>query len=149
MTPHEKRRPVDLLLVEDSPTDVLMAREALAQSGLEHRLHVVPDGAEALRFLRREGRHADAPRPALVLLDLNMPRMDGREFLDQMKSDPALLSIPAIVLTTSTSEDDVGRSYQGHANAYMVKDIDFTRFIERMRALKAFWFDSATLPPAG
>jgi CheY-like chemotaxis protein len=142
------RRAAELLLVEDSPTDVLMAREALEQSGLRHRLHVVPDGVEALRFLRREGPHTVAPRPDLILVDLNMPRMDGRELLSRLKSDPAFRRIPAIVLTTSSSESDVTRCYEEHANAYMVKDLDFTRFVERMQALMRFWFEVVQLPGA-
>ncbi|MEY4374712.1 MAG: hypothetical protein RL760_879 [Candidatus Eisenbacteria bacterium] len=141
-------RAAELLLVEDSPTDVIMAREALERSGLHHHLHVVSDGVEAMRFLRREGPHAVAPRPDLILVDLNMPRMDGRELLSRLKSDPAFRRIPAIVLTTSSSESDVTRCYEAHANAYMVKDIDFTHFVDRIRALMKFWFEVVLLPTA-
>ena len=109
---------------------------------------MVPDGVEALRFLRREGPHTVAPRPDLILVDLNMPRMDGRELLSRLKSDPAFRRIPAIVLTTSSSESDVTRCYEEHANAYMVKDLDFTRFVERMQALMRFWFEVVQLPGA-
>lgn len=142
----EKGRPVDILLVEDSPTDALLAREAMDASPFPHRLHVVPDGVEALAFLRRQGKFAACPRPGLVLLDLNLPRKDGREVLAEIKTDDGLKSIPVLVLTTSRSEADVQRAYQLHANCYLVKPVDFEKFAEAMRCIEAFWLAVATLP---
>jgi CheY-like chemotaxis protein len=124
---------IDVLLVEDDPGDVLMTREAFEDNKVANRLQVVADGVSALAFLRKEGEHADAPTPDLVLLDLNLPRMDGREVLEAMKSDEKLRSIPVVVLTTSEAEEDVVRSYSLHANAYVTKPVDFERFIEVVR----------------
>ena len=124
---------IDVLLVEDDPGDVLMTREAFEDNKVATRLQVVADGVSALAFLRKEGEHADAPTPDLVRLDLNLPRMDGREVLEAMKSDEKLRSIPVVVLTTSEAEEDVVRSYSLHANAYVTKPVDFERFIEVVR----------------
>src|SRR5665811_905889 len=121
---------IDVLLVEDDPGDVLMTREAFKDNKLANRLSVVPDGVDAMAYLRKEGRFADSPTPDLVLLDLNLPRMDGREVLAAMKSDPELRRIPVVVLTTSEAEEDVLRSYSLHANAYVTKPVDFHHFIE-------------------
>ncbi len=140
-------RPIELLLAEDSPTDALMTRECLAQAKLHNNLHVVEDGVEAMEFLRRQGKHADAPRPDLILLDLNMPRKDGREVLAEIKADDALKCIPVVILTTSKREEDVLRAYGLHANCYITKPVDFSGFVEVVLAIKDFWFTVVTLPP--
>ena len=137
---------VDVLLVEDDPGDVLMTREAFEHHKIRNKLHVVADGVEALQFLRREGEHADAPRPGLVLLDLNLPRMDGREVLAEIKSDESLRSIPVVVLTTSEAEEDILRSYDLHANAYVTKPVDFDRFIDVIRQIDDFFVTVVKLP---
>jgi CheY-like chemotaxis protein len=138
--------PIDVLLVEDDPGDVLMTREAFEENKVANRLAVVSDGAEAMQYLRREGEYADAPTPDLVLLDLNLPRMDGREVLAAMKSDETLRSIPVVVLTTSEAEEDVLRSYSLHANAYVTKPVDFSRFIEVVRQIDDFFVSVVRLP---
>ncbi|EYR64195.1 chemotaxis protein CheY [Actinotalea ferrariae CF5-4] len=138
--------PIDVLLVEDDPGDVLMTREAFEENKVANRLAVVSDGAEAMQYLRREGEYADAPTPDLVLLDLNLPRMDGREVLAAMKSDENLRSIPVVVLTTSEAEEDVLRSYSLHANAYVTKPVDFARFIEVVRQIDDFFVSVVRLP---
>ncbi|MBW0256211.1 MULTISPECIES: response regulator [unclassified Cellulomonas] len=137
---------IDVLLVEDDPGDVLMTREAFEDNKVANRLAVVSDGVSALAFLRKEGEHADAPTPDLVLLDLNLPRMDGREVLEAMKNDDALRSIPVVVLTTSEAEEDVVRSYSLHANAYVTKPVDFERFIEVVRQIDEFFVEVVRLP---
>jgi CheY-like chemotaxis protein len=137
---------IDVLLVEDDPGDVLMTREAFEDNKVANRLQVVSDGVSALAFLRKEGEHADAPTPDLVLLDLNLPRMDGREVLEAMKNDAALRSIPVVVLTTSEAEEDVVRSYSLHANAYVTKPVDFDRFIEVVRQIDEFFVEVVRLP---
>lgn len=137
---------IDVLLVEDDPGDVLMTREAFADNKVANRLAVVADGVSALAFLRKEGEHADARTPDLVLLDLNLPRMDGREVLEAMKNDAALRSIPVVVLTTSEAEEDVVRSYSLHANAYVTKPVDFDRFIEVVRQIDEFFVEVVRLP---
>jgi CheY-like chemotaxis protein len=137
---------VDVLLVEDDPGDVLMTREAFEHHKLRNKLHVVADGVEALQFLRREGEHADAPRPGLVLLDLNLPRKDGRDVLAEIKSDESLRSIPVVVLTTSEAEEDILRSYDLHANAYVTKPVDFEKFVEVVRKIDDFWVRVVQLP---
>ena len=142
----QPERQVEILLVEDDPGDVLMTREAFADYKLRNQLHVVDDGAEAMAFLRQEGEYAGRPRPDLVLLDLNLPRMDGREVLEAIKSDPELASIPVVVLTTSEAEDDVLRSYSLHANAYVTKPVDFERFIEVVRQIDDFFVTVVRLP---
>ena len=137
---------IDVLLVEDDPGDVLMTREAFADHDLDNTLHVVGDGVEALQFLRREGAHADAPTPDLVLLDLNLPRMDGREVLAELKADPELRRIPVVVLTTSEAEEDVLRSYSLHANAYVTKPVDFDRFVQVVQQIDDFFVSVVRLP---
>jgi CheY-like chemotaxis protein len=146
MTHPQEARQIEVLLVEDDPGDVLMTREAFEDHKVRNQLHVVNDGAEAMAFLRREGRHHDAPRPDLVLLDLNLPRMDGREVLQAVKSDPELASIPVVVLTTSEAEEDVLRSYSLHANAYVTKPVDFERFIQVVRQIDDFFVTVVRLP---
>ena len=146
MTQCEGERPIEVLLVEDDPGDVMMTREAFQDYKLHNQLHVVSDGAEAMAFLRQEGEYAGRPRPDLVLLDLNLPRMDGRQVLEAIKSDPELASIPVVVLTTSENEDDVLRSYSLHANAYVTKPVDFARFIEVIRQIDDFFVTVVRLP---
>ena len=146
MTQSLPGRQVEVLLVEDDPGDVLMTKEAFEDYKLSNQLHVVNDGAEAMDFLRQKGEHADAPRPDLVLLDLNLPRMDGREVLQAIKSDPELASIPVVILTTSEAEEDVLRSYSLHANAYVTKPVDFERFIQVVRQIDEFFVTVVRLP---
>ena len=146
MTQFEGERQIEVLLVEDDPGDVMMTREAFQDYKLHNQLHVVSDGAEAMEFLRQEGEYAGRPRPDLVLLDLNLPRMDGRQVLEAIKSDPDLASIPVVVLTTSENEDDVLRSYSLHANAYVTKPVDFARFIEVIRQIDDFFVTVVRLP---
>jgi len=142
----QAERQIEVLLVEDDPGDVLMTREAFADYKLRNQLHVVDDGVQALEFLRQEGDFAEAPRPDIVLLDLNLPRMDGREVLAAIKSDPELASIPVVVLTTSEAEEDVVRSYSLHANAYVTKPVDFERFIDVVRQIDDFFVTVVRLP---
>ena len=146
MTQPQSGRQIEVLLVEDDPGDVLMTREAFQDYKVRNQLHVVTDGTEAMAFLRRAGSYADAPRPDLVLLDLNLPRMDGREVLQEIKSDPELSSIPVVVLTTSEAEEDVLRSYTLHANAYVTKPVDFERFISVVRQIDDFFVTVVRLP---
>ncbi|OZM84162.1 response regulator [Pseudonocardia sp. MH-G8] len=136
---------INVLLVEDDPGDVLMTREAFDEY-LHNRLDVVSDGEAALAYLHREEPYADAPRPDLILLDLNLPRRDGREVLREVKADPNLASIPVIVLTTSQAEEDVLRSYQLHANAYVTKPVDFEGFIEAIKQIDHFFVSVVQLP---
>ena len=137
---------IDVLLVEDDPGDVLMTREAFADHKLKNVLHVVDNGADAMSFLRKEGEYADSPTPDLVLLDLNLPRMDGREVLAAIKGDDLLRTIPVVVLTTSEAEEDVLRSYQLHANAYVTKPVDFERFLDVVRQIDEFFVTVVKLP---
>jgi CheY-like chemotaxis protein len=137
---------IQILLVEDDPGDVLMTREAFEDNKVANTLHVVSDGAEAMDFLRKEGAHSEAPTPDLVLLDLNLPRMDGREVLAAVKADDELRQIPIVVLTTSEAEEDVLRSYALHANAYVTKPVDFERFIEVVRKIDDFFVGVVRLP---
>lgn len=139
-------KPIEVLLVEDDPGDVLITREALAESKVTNVLHVVGNGEDALRFLRREDPFTDAPRPGLILLDLNLPRVDGHEVLSVIKTDPELLRIPVVVLTTSQSAEDVARTYDLHANAYVSKPVDFDRFLEVIRQIDNFYISVVTLP---
>lgn len=138
---------IHILLVEDSPTDVLMTREALDDYKVRNPLHVVEDGVAAMEYLRRQGKYRDAPRPGLIILDLNLPRKSGREVLEELKSDAALRTIPVVVLTTSKSEEDVARTYGLHANCYITKPVDFSKFAEVVRSINDFWFGVVTLPP--
>jgi CheY-like chemotaxis protein len=141
-------RPIEILLVEDDPGDILITTEALEQSKLANNLHTVENGEEAVAFLRREGQFADAVRPDLVLLDLNLPRRDGREVLAEIKADPDLRRIPVVVLTTSSAEEDVLRSYDLHANAYITKPVDFANFVNVVRQVDDFFFTVVRLPRA-
>ncbi|MWV38880.1 response regulator [Natrialba sp. INN-245] len=135
-----------ILLVEDNPGDVRLTEEAFKQGRIENDLHVVTDGNQALEFLGRDGRYEDAPRPDLILLDLNLPRTDGEEVLEQLKDDPNLRSIPVIVLTSSRAEEDIVKSYELHANAYLTKPVDPDEFIDAVRAFEKFWFSVVRLP---
>lgn len=139
-------RPIEVLLVEDDPGDVLMTREAFEDNKVRNNLHVVDNGEDALRFLHREGEYADAPVPDLVLLDLNLPRRDGREVLAAIKNDPELCTLPVVVLTTSEAEEDVLRSYQLHANAYVTKPVDFEQFVQVVRQIDDFFLTVVKLP---
>jgi CheY-like chemotaxis protein len=146
MNPVDRPDPIEVLLVEDDPGDVLLIREAFEDNKVANRLHVVADGVEALEFMRRRGVHANAPRPDLVLLDLNLPRKDGREVLAEAKEDDDLRSIPIVVLTTSQAEEDVLRSYDLHANAYVTKPVDFENFIGVVRQIDQFFVSVVKLP---
>ena len=146
MNPTERPDPIEVLLVEDDPGDVLLIQEAFEDNKVSNRLHVVSDGVEALEFMRQQGPHSEAPRPDLVLLDLNLPRKDGREVLAEVKEDDALRSIPVVVLTTSQAEEDVLRSYDLHANAYVTKPVDFDRFIGVVRQIDQFFVSVVKLP---
>jgi CheY-like chemotaxis protein len=139
-------RPIEVLLVEDDPGDVVLTKEAFEDNKVSNKLSIVSDGEEAMRFLRREGDYTDAPRPDLVLLDLNLPRMDGRQVLEEIKADEALRTIPVVVLTTSEAEEDIIRSYRLHANAYVTKPVDFDRFIDVVRQIDEFFVEVVRLP---
>ena len=140
-------RPVEILLVEDNPGDVVLTQEALEENKILNHLSVVRDGVEAMAFLRREDEYANAPRPDVVLLDLNLPRMDGREVLARVKNDEQLRRIPIVVLTTSGAEEDVLKSYDYHANCYITKPTDLEQFITVVKSIEHFWFSIVTLPP--
>ena len=142
-------RPIDILLVEDDPGDELMTREAFEDNKIGNTLHVAHDGQEALDFLYRAEPYTDAPRPDLILLDLNLPRRDGREVLAEIKKDEQLCRIPVVVLTTSQADEDILRSYQLHANAYVTKPVDFERFISVVRQIDEFFVSVVKLPPRG
>ncbi len=139
-------RPINILLVEDSPADVRLTREALKEAKVLNTLHVVQDGIAALAFLRREGQFAGSPRPDLILLDLNLPKKDGREVLAEIKQDESLRTVPVVVLTTSKAEEDVVRTYKLHANAYVTKPVDLNRFLQVVRTIEDFWLAVVTLP---
>jgi CheY-like chemotaxis protein len=139
--------PIEILLVEDSPTDALLAKEALEYSKILNTVHHVENGEEAMAFLRQQGRHVDKPRPGLVLLDLNMPRVGGLEVLKEVKADESLKTIPIVILTTSKAEEDVVRSYGMHANCYVCKPVEFDKLAEVVRNIHEFWFSVVTLPP--
>jgi len=139
-------KPIEILLVEDSPTDILITQEAFEQARLLNKLHVVEDGVAALAFLRRQEPYTQTPRPDLILLDLNLPKKSGREVLAELKSDEALKFIPVVVLTTSQAEEDVLKSYDLHANCYITKPVDFTKFVEVVHSIEYFWFSVVTLP---
>lgn len=139
--------PIEILLVEDNPGDVRLTVEALKDGKVSNRLSVVGDGVEAMAFLRREGRFANAPRPHLILLDLNLPKKDGREVLAEVKQDPNLKRIPVVILTTSQAEHDILRSYELHANAYITKPVDFEHFMGVVKSVEDFWLTIVKLPP--
>ena len=138
--------PIEVLLVEDSPGDVRLTREAFKDAKMHINLHVAADGEEAMVFLKREGDSGNAPRPDLILLDLNLPKKDGREVLEEIKGDPTLKSIPVVILTTSASEEDILRSYRLHANCYITKPVDLEGFLKVVKSIDNFWLSIVTLP---
>jgi CheY-like chemotaxis protein len=139
-------KPVEILLVEDSPSDAALTIEALKAGKVANKLTLVEDGVEAMDFLRRRGKYAGVARPDLIMLDLNLPRKDGREVLAEIKNDPDLKIIPIIVLTTSHSDKDILQSYQLNANCYITKPVDFTQFIDVVKSIEKFWLTVVTLP---
>lgn len=139
-------RTVEILMVEDNPGDVKLVRETLRESRVRNELHGVGDGEAALEFLRRRGAYAGVPRPDVILLDLNLPRKDGREVLAEIKADPDLRSIPVVVLTSSSADEDIVKSYDLHANCYITKPVDFARLTEIVRSIEGFWFEVVRLP---
>jgi two-component system, chemotaxis family, response regulator Rcp1 len=140
-------RHVEILLVEDSPADVVITQDALTEARVLNSIHVVDDGEAALAFLRKQQPYAAAPRPDLILLDLNLPRKSGREVLAEIKADPALKNIPVVVLTTSRMEEDIWHAYDLHANCYVVKPLDFPAFVQAVQSIRHFWLSVVTLPP--
>ena len=140
-------RPIEILLVEDSPSDAEFTIEALKEAKVRNHLSLVEDGVQAMEFLRRQGQYTSAPRPDLIMLDLNLPRKDGREVLAELKADDHLKMIPVVVLTTSRAEEDVLRAYQLHANCYITKPVDFQQFLNVVRSIESFWLFVVTLPP--
>src|SRR5689334_10182004 len=140
-------RPVEILLVEDNAGDVRLTKEVMKEGKVRNNLNVVGDGVEALAFLRREGRYNDVPRPDVILLDLNLPKRDGREVLEEIKADPDLRRIPVVVLTTSRAEHDLMRAYDLHANCYLTKPLDFDQFRGVVTQIRDFWLNAVQLPP--
>ena len=139
--------PVEILLVEDSPGDARLAREGLSECKIRNNLHVVDDGVKAMAFLRRQGEYAKALRPDLILLDLNLPRKDGREVLREIKEDDSLKVIPVVILTTSKAEEDIIKSYSLHANCYVTKPLGLQQFLDVVQSIEDFWFTIVRLPP--
>jgi len=146
MPGNHDREPIDILIVEDNNVDLLIMQEALKDTSFPAKVHTTSNGEDAMKFLRRVGNYSAAPRPHLILLDLNMPRKNGHEVLQEIKSDRLLLRIPVIVLTTSQSDDDVSRAYAAHANCYIRKPVDFEKFCDVMRQIEAFWVEIVSLP---
>jgi chemotaxis family two-component system response regulator Rcp1 len=145
----ERNGPIEILLVEDNPGDVRLTKEALKEGKVYSNLHTVKDGVEAMEFLRKQGKYKDVPRPDIILLDLNLPRKDGREVLEEIKSDDQLKRIPVVVLTTSKAEEDVLRTYNLHANCYVTKPVDLEKFMVVVKSIDVFWLTVVTLPPNG
>lgn len=141
--------PIEILLVEDNPADVRLMQEGLKDAKLYNSINVVYDGVEALAFLRKEGDYANSPRPDLILLDLNLPRKDGREVLQEIKSDKQLRQIPVVVLTCSEAEEDIIKAYNSHANCYVTKPADFDQFVKVVKSIEDFWFTIVRLPAEG
>ena len=144
---NKQNRPAEILLVEDNPGDVELTREALLAAKVSNNLHVVPDGVEAIAYLRRQGKYADAPRPDIIFLDLNLPKKDGQAVLSEIKGDDDLKVIPVVVLTTSNADEDVINSYKLNANCYIAKPVNFEGFAEVVRSIQSFWFSVVVLPP--
>ncbi len=142
-------KPIEILMVEDNPGDAELALEALEQSKISNTVSVASDGEEAMAFLRRTGKHAGAPRPDLILLDLNLPKKDGREVLAEIKADDDLKQIPVVILTSSQAEEDIVKSYNLHCNCYVTKPIDLHQFINVIKAIEDFWLTIVKLPPKG
>lgn len=147
MYEQERGKPIEIFLVEDNPGDVRLTQEALKESKVINNLSVAVDGVEAMDFLHRKGKWTQAPYPDLILLDLNLPKKDGREILEEIKADNDLKRIPVVVLTTSKAEEDILRMYDQHANCYITKPIDFDQFIEVVRSIENFWLSIVKLPP--
>jgi len=145
----ERNGPIEILLVEDNPGDVRLTKEALKEGKVYSNLHTVKDGVEAMDFLRREGKYSSVPRPDIILLDLNLPKKDGREVLQEIKTDDELKRIPVVVLTTSKAEEDVLRTYDLHANCYVTKPVDLEKFMVVVKTIDSFWLTVVTLPPNG
>ena len=141
-----KNRPVEILLVEDNPGDVRLTIEALKEGKMSNNINIVGDGAEALAFLHQSGNYADAPRPDLILLDLNLPKKDGREVLEEIKENPELKRIPVVVLTTSQAEQDILKVYDLHANCYITKPVDLDQFMKVVKSIEDFWLTVVRLP---
>lgn len=141
-------RPIEILLVEDSPSDTDLTLEALKDFKVRNNVNVVEDGVQALQFLRQQAPYVDVPRPDMIMLDLNLPRKDGREVLAEIKADDNLKTIPIVVLTTSRAEQDVLRAYQLNANCYINKPVDFNQFLDVVKSIESFWLFVVTLPPA-
>ncbi|HEY1189670.1 MAG TPA: response regulator [Gemmata sp.] len=148
MSANGTNRPVEILLVEDNPADIELAREGLAEGKVRNNLHVVTDGEQAMAFLRRREPYAGAPRPDVVLLDLNLPRKDGREVLEEVKGDERLKTIPVVIMTSSRQEEDILRSYRLHANCYITKPLRLQQFLDVVRGIEHFWLTIVTLPGA-
>jgi chemotaxis family two-component system response regulator Rcp1 len=144
-----EQKPVEILLVEDNPGDARLAQEALKESKIRNSIRVVSDGVEAMAYLHREGHYAAEPMPDLILLDLNLPRMDGRQVLAAIKTDPKLKRIPVVILTISKDEEDILRSYNLHANCYITKPIDLEQFLKVVHSIEDFWLTIVKLPPHG
>ena len=142
-------RAIQILMAEDSPSDAELARQAFKNGKLLNELTIVKDGMEAMAYLRKEGQYADSPRPDVILLDLNMPKKDGREVLEEIKNNPALRTIPVVILTTSEDENDVMKSYELQASCYITKPVEFDNFLEVAKSIKQFYFHIVTLPPNG
>jgi chemotaxis family two-component system response regulator Rcp1 len=149
MTERINTKTIDILLVEDNPGDVRLTREAFKEGKVLNNLYVAGDGIEALEFLRHEGKYAKVPYPDIILLDLNLPRKDGRELLADIKSDPNLRRIPVVILTTSKAEEDIIKTYDLHANCYITKPVDLDKFITVVKSVEDFWFTIVRLPPNG
>jgi len=147
MNSREGGKFIDILLVEDSPGDVRLAQEALKEAKVRNKLYTVTDGVEAMDFLRQEGKYADAERPDLILLDLNLPKKDGREVLAEIKSDDDLKRVPVVILTVSKAEEDILKSYNLHANCYITKPIDLDQFLKVVKSIEEFWLTIVKLPP--
>lgn len=146
MTTGDSSKPVDILLVEDNPGDARLAIEALNESTVPNTVHAVRDGEEAMAFLHQEGKYASAPRPDLILLDLNLPKKDGREVLAEIKENPDLKCIPVVVMTTSNAEDDIRKTYNLHVNCYVTKPVEFDHFMKVIKSLEDFWLATVRLP---
>lgn len=143
----ETAEPIEILLAEDNPGDVKLTEKALEEGHISNNLHVVTDGIEAMEFLRQEGEYAEKPQPDLILLDLNMPRMDGRDVLEKMQAEDRLRRIPVVILTSSEAEEDIVRSYELSANAYLTKPVDFDGFVDIVERIEEFWFSVVRMPP--
>jgi chemotaxis family two-component system response regulator Rcp1 len=146
LTTGDSSKPVDILLVEDNPGDARLAIEALSESTVPNTVHAVRDGEEAMAFLHQEGKYASSPRPDIILLDLNLPKKDGREVLAEIKEDPDLKSIPVVVMTTSNAEDDIRKTYNLHVNCYVTKPVELDHFMKVIKSLEDFWLATVRLP---